>query len=155
MKISTPAFKGGAAIPKRHTGDGEDSSPALAWSEVPAGTKSLALVMDDPDAPPGTWIHWLVYDLPPGAAGLPEGVAKTQVIAGGARQGLVWGVDRFERIGYFGPLPPPGKPHRYFFKLYALDRMLGLPPGATKPELEKAMAGRVLAQAEVFGTYQR
>ncbi len=155
MKITTPAFKSGAAIPKRHTGDGEDASPALAWSEVPAETRSLALVMDDPDAPPGTWVHWLIYDIPPGTAGLPEGVAKTQVVAGGARQGLAWGVDRFERIGYFGPLPPPGKPHRYFFKLYALDRKLELAPGATKPELEKAMAGRVLAQAEVFGTYQR
>ncbi len=155
MNITTPAFKAGTAIPARHTGDGEDLSPALQWSEIPAGAKSLALIMDDPDAPPGTWIHWLIYDIPPGAAGLPEGLPKTQVVAGGARQGLVWGVDRFERIGYFGPLPPPGKPHRYFFKLYALDRKLDLPPGATKPELEMAMAGRVLAQAEVIGTYQR
>lgn len=155
MKLTSPAFKPNATIPKQHTGEGPDSSPPLEWTGVPAGARSLALIMDDPDAPPGTWVHWLVYDIPPQVQGLPEAVPKTQAIPNGALQGLVWGVDRFERIGHFGPLPPPGKPHRYFFKLYALDAKLGLPPGATKPELEKAMAGHILAQAELVGLYQR
>ena len=111
--------------------------------------------MDDPDAPPGTWVHWIVYDLPATVTALAEGVAKTPDGPSGSKQGLVWGVDTFSRVGYFGPCPPPGKPHRYYFKLYALDTSLGLPPKATKPQVEDKMKGHILGQATLMGTYGR
>ena len=107
--------------------------------------------MDDPDAPMGTWVHWVLYDLPANTTGLPEDVAKTQAISNGAKQGL----NSWPRLGYGGPCPPPGKPHRYFFKLYALDTMLDLKPGLTKKDLLKAMEGHVLAEGQLMGTYQR
>jgi Raf kinase inhibitor-like YbhB/YbcL family protein len=107
--------------------------------------------MDDPDAPVGTWVHWVLYDLPANTTGLPEDAAKTPVISGGAKQGL----NSWPRLGYGGPCPPPGKPHRYFFKLYALDAMLDLKPGLTKKDLLKAMEGHVLAEGQLMGTYQR
>ena len=117
----------------------------------PAGAKSLALIADDPDAPGGTWVHWVVYDLPPATAELPEDLPKSQYIAGGARQGL----NDFKHLGYGGPCPPPGKPHRYLFKLYALDAVLDLKPGATKQEVEGAMAMHILAEGRLVGTYKR
>ena len=122
MQLTSTAFTNGAPIPARYTCEGKDLSPPLRWSGVPAGAKSLALIADDPDAPVGTWVHWVLYDLPPSLAELSEDVPKTQTIAGGARQGL----NDFRRPGYGGPCPPPGKPHRYFFKLYALDKPLEL-----------------------------
>ena len=155
MEIKTTAFSPGGPIPKKFTGEGEDLSPALSWTGVPEKTQSLALIMDDPDAPPGTWVHWLLYDLPATSKGLPEGLPKKENLDGGAKQGLCWGVDSFDRVGYFGPLPPPGKPHRYYFKLYALDKALALPPRQTKAQVLKAMEGQILAQAEVMGTYKR
>ena len=155
MKLTSSAFKSGAPIPLKHTGDGADVSPALSCSEVPANAKSLALIMDDPDAPPGTWVHWVLYDIPPALKGLEEGVPKMETLASGAKHGLCWGVDRFDRVGYYGPLPPPGPIHRYFFKLYALSAPLGLKPKASKPEVLKAMEGKILAQAELMGTYTR
>lgn len=155
LKITSSAFEAKEPIPGRHTCDGEDLSPALAWSGVPEGARSLALIMDDPDAPPGTWIHWVLYDLPGEATGLPEGVPKEEKLESGAAQGQCWGVDSFSRVGYYGPCPPPGAPHRYFFKLYALDTVLGLAPRASKAEVLKAMEGHVLAQAELMGTYER
>lgn len=155
MEILSSAFEPGAAIPKKHTCDGEDLSPPLSWSGVPSGTKSLALVMDDPDAPVGTWVHWAIYGLAPDSRGLPEGVAKTESLPDGAKQGLVWGVDRFDRVGYHGPCPPPGKPHRYVFKLYALSVKLDLPPKATVFDLDKAMKGHILGRAELTGLYRR
>jgi Raf kinase inhibitor-like YbhB/YbcL family protein len=126
-------------------------SPVLQWSNVPPAAKSLALICDDPDAPMGVWVHWVIYDLPPSTAGLSEDAPKSPELASGARQG----VNDFTRLGYGGPAPPPGRPHRYFFKLYALDLKPGLKPGLTKKELLKAMEGHVLAEGQLMGTYQR
>lgn len=155
MELKSPAFEDGAPIPARHTCSGEDLSPALAWYDVPKAAKSLALVMDDPDAPAGTWVHWVLYDLPVGSKGLIEGLPKKASLPNGARQGLVWGVEKFSRVGYHGPCPPPGKPHRYEFRLYALKEPLDLPAKASKPEVLEAMEGRVLAVARLTGTFKR
>ena len=155
MKITSAAFAANGAIPAKHTCDGEDLSPALAWSGVPEETESLALIMDDPDAPPGTWVHWVLYDLPADASVLPEGLAKKERLDSGAAHGACWGVKSFSRVGYHGPCPPPGSAHRYYFKLYALDKRLGLAPRATKAEVLKAMEGHVLAEGQLIGTYQR
>jgi len=151
MQLTSTAFAEGAAIPAKHTCDAEDISPPLKWTGVPADTKSLVLIVDDPDAPVGTWVHWVLYDLPATASELAEGVAKSQYLPNGAKQGL----NDFKRLGYGGPCPPPGKPHRYFFKLYALDTALDLKPGLTKKDLEAAMEKHILAQAQLMGTYQR
>jgi len=151
MQISSSAFLAGETIPKKFTCDGPDVSPKLTWNDPPANTKSFALIMDDPDAPVGTWVHWVLYDLPPETAELAEGVAKQEQLSSGARQGR----NDFGKIGYGGPCPPPGKPHRYFFKLYALDAKLNLKAGATKPQLESAMKRHILAQAELIGKYAR
>jgi Raf kinase inhibitor-like YbhB/YbcL family protein len=155
LEITSSAFAANSAIPAKHTCDGEDVSPALAWAGVPEGAKSLVMIMDDPDAPPGTWVHWVLYDLPADASGLPEGLPKKEKLENGAAHGLCWGVDSFSRVGYYGPCPPAGSPHRYCFKLYALDAVLGLAPRATKPEVSKAMEGHVLAEGELIGNYQR
>jgi Raf kinase inhibitor-like YbhB/YbcL family protein len=151
VEITSTAFQPGATIPKKHTGDGGDRSPPLAWSNPPAGTKSFALICDDPDAPRGTWVHWVLFNLPGEARHLEEGVPTTETIAGGAKQGK----NDFGNIGYGGPAPPKGKPHRYFFKLYALDVDLELPPGATKSQVVEAMKGHVLAEGKLMGTYGR
>ena len=151
LHLTTTAFAEGQPIPRRHAFDDQDISPALQWSGVPPAAKSLALVCDDPDAPMGTWVHWVIYDLPPAASGLSEGVPKSPELANGAKQG----VNDYKKIGYGGPCPPPGKPHRYFFKLYALDTVTGLKSGATKKDLLKAMEGHVLAEGQLMGTYQR
>lgn len=155
MELRSPAFAAGAYIPKKHTCEGEDSSPALSWSGAPKGTKSFALVMDDPDAPPGTWVHWILYDIPASESGLRESLPKTATLADGSKHGACWGVSDFERQGYYGPCPPPGKPHRYIFRLYALDKPLGLPSRQTKDQLLTAMSGHILAQAELVGLYKR
>ncbi len=155
LELKSTAFAANAAIPKKHTCDGADLSPELSWSGVPKGTKSLALIMDDPDAPPGTWVHWVLYDLPPEVSKLSEGLPKKEALANGAKQGLCWGVEDFDRVGYYGPCPPPGSPHRYFFKLYALDKVLGLPSRQTKAQVLKALEGHILAQAELVGIYKR
>ncbi len=151
MQLTSGAFGEGEAIPAKHTCDGKNVSPALKWTGVPSGAKSLALIADDPDAPGGTWVHWVVYNLPPTATELPEDCPKTQYLPGGAAQGL----NDFKHLGYGGPCPPPGKPHRYFFKLYALDTQLNLKPGLTKKELELATQKHVLGQAQLVGTYKR
>jgi len=151
IQITSPAFKEGQPIPKKHTCEGPDLSPALEWTGVTEGSKSLALICDDPDAPMGIWVHWVLFNLPPDAKGLAENVAKKPVLDNGARQG----VNDFKRPGYGGPCPPPGKPHRYFFKLYALDAKLDLEEGAKKKDVEKAMEGHVLAQGQLMGTYKR
>ncbi|HEX2711862.1 MAG TPA: YbhB/YbcL family Raf kinase inhibitor-like protein [Candidatus Acidoferrales bacterium] len=149
--LKSSAFTAEESIPKKHTCDGPDLSPALAWGQPPAGTQSLSLIVDDPDAPVGTWVHWVLYDLPATARELPEGVPKQEELSSGARQGR----NDFRRIGYGGPCPPPGGPHRYFFKLYALDTKTNLKPGATKTELEKAMRGHILGKSELMGRYKR
>ena len=151
MHLTSPSFSSGSTIPRKHTCDGSDVSPALAWSGAPQGTQSFALIADDPDAPVGTWSHWVLYDLPAGTTSLAENVSKVDAPPTGGRQGR----NDFRKLGYGGPCPPPGTPHRYFFKLYALDRMLGLKAGASQKEVEKALQGHILAQAELMGKYGR
>lgn len=151
MKLSSTAFADHAEIPARHTCEGADVAPPLAWSGAPAGTRSLALIVDDPDAPDPaapqrTWVHWVMVDIPPDAAGLPEGGAAPP----GARQGL----NDWHRPGYGGPCPPIGR-HRYFFKLHALDTTLPALKQPDKAALERAMQGHVLARAELVGTYRK
>ena len=151
MTITSSAFRPGQPIPSKYTCEGEDVSPPLQWSDLPAGAKSLSLICDDPDAPFGTWVHWVVYELPLTTGELTEKVSTSQILPDGAKQGR----NDFKRVGYGGPCPPPGKPHRYYFKLYALDTDLGLKPGATKQDLLRAMEGHILAEAQLMGTYQR
>ena len=151
MTLTSTAFKNGEAIPKKYTGDGPDLSPPLKWTDPPEHAKSFALICDDPDAPMGTWVHWVVWNIPATARELPEGVAKKDTLPDGAKQGLT----DFRSVGYGGPAPPPGKPHRYFFKLYALDTDLSLDASAKKKDLVKAMEDHVLAEAQLIGTYQR
>lgn len=150
MKLTSGAFKEGATIPEKYTCDGEDISPQLSWIDVPEGVKSFALISDDPDAPMGTWVHWVIYNIPAETRELPEGIKPDQQLPNSSLQGMT----DFHRIGYGGPCPPGGK-HRYYFKLYALNTKLGLSSGASKKEVEKAMQGHILAQAQLMGTYQR
>jgi len=150
MKLTSAAFDREGLIPSRYTCDGSNVSPALSFEEVPAGTASLALICDDPDAPFGTWVHWVYYDLPGTTAGLPEDVPLEKSPLPGGTQGA----NDFGQIGYGGPCPPGGT-HRYFFKLYALDAMLDLPPGASKGQLLGRMKGHILAEAELMGSYGR
>ncbi len=149
--MKTSAFEDGATIPKKYTCDGEDISPPLSWSGAPEGTKSFALICDDPDAPMGTWVHWILWGLPPDTMGLLEDVPPDSALAIGAKQGL----NSWPRVGYGGPCPPPGKPHRYYFKLYALDVMPALPLETNKAQLMEAMKTHILAEAQVMGTYGR
>lgn len=151
--LTSSAFVNGATIPARHTCDEANVSPALAWSGAPASAQAFALIADDPDAPAGTWVHWVLFNLTGDASALPENVAKADTVKelGDALQGQ----NDFKKIGYGGPCPPPGKPHRYFFKLYALDGPLALRPGATKATLEQAMQGHVVASTQLMGTYAR
>ena len=151
MKLSGPSFENQQPIPAKHTGEGADVSPALKWEGAPSSTKSFALICDDPDAPGGTWVHWVIYNIPAGTTELPEAVVKSDAVAG-AKQG----VNDFGKVGYNGPMPPRGAGrHRYFFKLCALKSELDLKPRATKAQLEAAMKGQILAQAELVGTYER
>lgn len=138
-------------IPMKYTCDGADVSPALRWSEPPEGTTSLALIMDDPDAPGGTWYHWLLWNIPGHAGGIWEHVATTRTMPGG----MVQGRNSFGKMGYGGPCPPQGQTHRYFFHLYALDTQLTLPAGATHLELEHAMRGHVKGETEWMGRFGR
>jgi len=151
ISISADAFKEGETIPAEYTCDGKDVSPLLSWKGVPAGTKSIALVMDDPDAPGGTFVHWVIFNIPADAQKMTEGVPRNATFADGSRQGIT----DFGKVGYGGPCPPPGKPHRYYFKIYALDTMLNLQPGASKQQLENAMKGHILAYGELMGKYER
>jgi len=155
FQLTSPAFKHKATIPKAYTCEGRDASPELHWSGQPAKTRSFSLIMDDPDAPMGTWVHWVLYDIPAGYASLPEDVPKQERVLESAKHGASWGIETFSRAGYGGPCPPPGKTHRYMFKLYALDVVLGLPARVTKEALLKAMKGHILAQSELIGTYKR
>jgi Raf kinase inhibitor-like YbhB/YbcL family protein len=149
--LRSPDFANGANIPRAFTCEGEDRSPALEWSEAPSGTKTFALIADDPDAPAGTWVHWVIYNIPGNARVLAGSVEKKEQLADGSRQGR----NDFRKAGYNGPCPPPGKAHRYFFKLYALATELTLPAGASKSDVERAMEGYILARTEWMGRYQR
>jgi Raf kinase inhibitor-like YbhB/YbcL family protein len=135
----------------KYTCDGPDVSLPLAWSDPPEGTQSVALIADDPDAPGGTWVHWVLYDLPAESRDLPEGVPHDKTLPNGSKQGR----NDFGRVGYGGPCPPPGRPHRYFFTLYAVDLKLGLAPGATKAQLVKTLKDHTLGEAQWMGRYGR
>ena len=150
MVLESAAFRAGDMIPAKYTCDGENMSPPLKWSNAPEGTKSFALIADDPDAPGGTWVHWVVYNIPAGARELPEKASQTKKLPPGSLEG----VTDFRANTYGGPCPPSGV-HRYFFKLYALDTALNFRAGASKKQLLDAMKGHILAQAELVGKYKR
>jgi len=150
IKIESPAFKEGTFIPAQYTCDGSDISPPLNWSDIPENTTSIVLISDDPDAPMGTWVHWVVYNIPPSVREFPENIPAVKTLDNGAFQGTT----DFGRIGYGGPCPPSGT-HRYFFKLYALDTMLDFGPGATKKQVVAAMKGHILAEGQLMGKYTR
>jgi Raf kinase inhibitor-like YbhB/YbcL family protein len=150
MQITSTAFTQGESIPAEYTADGANVSPPLNWGKAPAGTRSFALICDDPDAPMGTWVHWVVWNLPPDSTGLPKAVPHGAGITGGGMQGNNSG----GKDGYMGPAPPSGT-HRYFFKLYALDAELSLAAGSTKADLLKAMEGHIIGSGELMGTYSR
>jgi Raf kinase inhibitor-like YbhB/YbcL family protein len=151
LEVTSEVFADGEYIPRKYTGQGDNVSPPLSWTGAPKGTKSFALICDDPDAPVGTWVHWVIYSIPAEATGLAEAVPTERTLADGSRQGR----NDSRRTGYSGPMPPRGPRHRYFFKLYALDVVLDLAPGATKSQLLAPMEGHILAQAQLVGTYKR
>ena len=150
IEVKSPAFKEGGMIPKQYTCDGKDISPPLTWTSVPEGTKSLALICDDPDAPMGIWVHWVIFNISVYIKELPENIPPQKELKIGAKQGI----NDFRKIGYGGPCPPGGT-HRYYFKLYALDTEINLDPGITKAELLKAMEGHILAEGQLLGKYKR
>jgi Raf kinase inhibitor-like YbhB/YbcL family protein len=152
MRIESADFKNNGLIPEKFCCDGSDVSPTLTWYGVPRAAKSLALTLDDPDAPVGTWTHWLIYNLPTDAKSLPSGVPLLPTLSHGALQGK----NSFHKIGYRGPCPAPGHgAHRYFFRLYALDKMLNLRAGISREKLEDAMRGHILSRAELMGRFER
>lgn len=150
IRIDSLAFENDGLIPAKYTCDGDDISPPLQWDVVPEGTRSIALICDDPDAPMGTFVHWVLFNLPAEAKELPENISVDKILPNGAKQGT----SDFGRIGYGGPCPPSGT-HRYFFKIYALDIEIDLAAGASKRELLKAMEGHILAQGQLVGKYKR
>jgi hypothetical protein len=152
IQILSTAFLEGESIPVQYTCDGDNVSPPLRWGSIPKESQSLAVICEDPDAPSGVFVHWLVFNLPPIVGNLPEAVPATETLE---ETGAVQGRNDFNQIGYGGPCPPPGKPHRYFFRLYALDTRLQLQPGADKHALASAIQGHILAAGHLIGTYQR
>jgi len=150
MKLFSPAFQEKSPIPDKYTCDGRDISIPLNWQDIPAQAHSLALIMDDPDAPGGTWVHWVIYNIPADCPGLPENLPGVEILPDGSLQGL----NSWKRIGYGGPCPPGGT-HRYFFKLYALRQMPAPAPGLTKMELLASLQGHIIEQVEIYGTYRR
>lgn len=152
LKITSSAFSEGGTIPQKYTADGADVSPPISIGSVPSGTKSLALICDDPDAPAGTWVHWVIWNIPPDNTSIPENIPTTNTVdsLGGAKQGAT----DFGSVGYGGPSPPSGT-HRYYFRVYALDTMLDLSAGASRADLDAAMQGRILAQGTLMGKYSR
>jgi len=151
MTLASSAFGSGAAIPQPFTCKGADSSPALEWSGSPAHAASFAMIMDDPDAPAGTWVHWVLWNVAAATHSLPQGVPMREQLDDGARQGK----NSFGKIGYNGPCPPAGQTHGYYFRLYALDTKLSLPAGSSRDQLDAAMKGHVLAHAEYMGTFHK
>jgi Raf kinase inhibitor-like YbhB/YbcL family protein len=151
FELTSPAFSQGGVIPQQHTCDGPDRSPPLAWTSPPPGTKAFALVCEDPDAPAGLWVHWVLWGIPAATSKLPEGVKPDPTLPDGSRHGK----NDFGKLGHNGPCPPRGAPHRYFWKLYALDTTPDLQPGATRQQLLDAIKGHILAQAELMGRYGR
>ena len=151
MEISSSAFKEGEYIPIKYTCSGDDVSPQLVWSNVPADTKSFAIIADDPDAPVGTWVHWVLYNIPANKNGLSEDLSKKEMLS----DGTVQGINDFKRIGYGGPCPPPGKAHRYYFKLYALDILLERKDRMDKTSLLSLIEDHILEEAKLMGKYSR
>ena len=151
LSISSPVFQEGEGIPAKYSCEGQDISPPLAWGEPPAGTNSFALIVDDPDAPGRVFTHWALFNLPADSRELPEAVPAQPQLSSGALQGK----NDFGKTGYGGPCPPPGRPHRYQFTLYALDQLLDLKSGASKQQVLEAMQGHILGQGQLTGTYQR
>lgn len=151
LAISSVAFTDGTRIPEKYTCDGKDISPPLSWSDMPEGTESFALICDDPDAPMGTWDHWVLFNIPADSEGLSEAVPTEESLTDGSRHGL----NSWKKTNYGGPCPPPGNPHRYFFKLYALDTMLPLTSEVNKSSLEKTMQDHILEEAQLMGTFSR
>jgi Raf kinase inhibitor-like YbhB/YbcL family protein len=151
ITITSTAFSAGKSIPVKFTGQGKNISPDLAWSGAPASVKSYVLVCDDPDAPAGTWVHWTMWNIPPSATSLPEGVTPDATLLDGSIQG----VTSSGRHGYGGPMPPKGNAHHYYFRMYALDTLLTLDASASRAQLDGAMRGHVLSQGQLMGTYQR
>lgn len=151
LDVSSPAFHDGQSIPKEYTADGKNVSPPIKWSTPPGGTKSLALICDDPDAPAGSWVHWVVYGIPASVTSLAEAIPSDGKLANGAKQGT----NSFRKVGWGGPSPPPGKPHRYFFKVYAVDVDLSAEPQADAKQIEKKITGHTLASGQLIGTYAR
>ncbi|GMV49372.1 YbhB/YbcL family Raf kinase inhibitor-like protein [Nitrospirales bacterium NOB] len=151
FELTSSAFAEGEWIPKKHTCEGQDLSPPLRWNHPPTGTRSFALIADDPDAPAGTWVHWVMYNIPIDIRGLVEALPAQDILPNDAQQGL----NDFKRVGYGGPCPPPGNPHRYYFRLYALDQELSLKPRAAKAQVLDAMKGHVLAEAQLMGRFTR
>lgn len=149
--MESSAFKEGSGIPVRFTCEGEDVSPPLGWKQPPAGTRAFALIVEDPDAPAGVWTHWVAYNVPAETNSMGENVPKTATLPNGTLQGT----SSFGRVGYGGPCPPPGKAHRYFFRLYALDSLLNVKAGASKQEVLDAMKGHILGKAELMGRFKR
>jgi Raf kinase inhibitor-like YbhB/YbcL family protein len=152
IQLTSTAFAEGQTIPEKYTADGADLSPPLAWHGAPENTESFALICDDPDAPSGTWVHWVIYNLPVDQHHLPEGVPSHE---GTLQHGAHQGKNSFGRLGYGGPSPPPGKPHRYIFKIHALSTKLNLSSGASRNALESAMKGHILAEGRLTGKYGR
>ena len=150
IQITSSAFTEGSMIPKQHTCDGKNISPPLVWTGIPDNARSLVLIADDPDAPSGTWVHWVVFNIPATVKELPEGIAPVETLPTGGTQGK----SSFGKTGYGGPCPPSGT-HRYFFKVYALDTELNLRSASTKGDVVKAMDGHVIAQGQLMGTYKR
>lgn len=151
LEIKSSAFKDGEYIPKQYTCDSEDISPPLTFADIPKGTKSLVLICDDPDAPVGVWVHWVVFNIPADQGSFDQDLPKK----GKLESGLIQGRNDFKKIGYGGPCPPKGKPHRYFFKLYAIDKKLNLKEGATKREVLQTIEGSIIDQAQLIGLYKR
>ena len=149
--LSSKSILPNQPISDKYTCFDKDISPQLQWSNTPTGTRAFVLICDDPDAPAGTWIHWVLYDIPSTTSILPEGLDKTKIVLGNAKQGI----NDFGKIGYNGPMPPPGRTHRYFFKIYAVDKETGMAPGMKKDQVIKTIEGHILGQAEIIGTYRR
>ncbi|MCM8765734.1 MAG: YbhB/YbcL family Raf kinase inhibitor-like protein [Candidatus Omnitrophica bacterium] len=151
LELKSSSFRQNEFIPPKFTCEGDNVSPSLVWGDIPAGTESFALICDDPDAPFKTWVHWVIYDIPKEIGELKEGIPAQEILDFGAKQGI----NDFGNIGYGGPCPPPGKPHRYFFKLFALKKKLNLPPGLNKDKLLRAIKEDILGEAELVGKYRR
>ncbi len=152
MRVYSNSFSNGGRIPNGYTCEGSDISPHISWSDEPAGTKSFVLIVSDPDAPIGTFYHWVLYDIPKDVKEIPENASVRDL----KEKGIKVGMNDFRREGYGGPCPPPGKPHRYFFTVYALDvETIGLPPGADARRVLETIRGHVIAEGEIYGTYSR